>query len=1476
MDVRTAVKVCLFTDLVGSTDLKRRLGDAVAIALMARHDEAFRECLARFNGVEEGDTGDGFFASFDRPSDAVACALAFQQAMSALDPEHCIQVRVGLHMGEMSLLPPSGSRGGSKLLGLTVDTAARVMSLAAPGQILLTRHAFDSGRQYVRESPDGAAIEWAAHGAYAFKGVDEPLEVFEVGIVGLSPLRPPPESDKARRAVLSGVEELLGWRPAVGLTVPGRKGWVLERKIEALGFGETWLARQSATHESRAFKFCFEAEHLRALKREMALLRLMKRHLGERPDIVRLYDVRLDEAPFYLEMEFAATGSLFDWAASAGSLSQTPLQVRLELVAQIAEALAAAHSVGVIHKDIRPANVLVEQHGSGGPRARLTGFGIGQLTQVAGIPHAGITAVSLAAEAHVASGMTMSDTARPYLAPELRTGRAPTIQSDIYALGVLLYQMVVGDLGRSLQPGWQNDVADDRLREDIAACVAELTAARLTTADDLARRLRALPQRPVNRPSALDVTEAASDAPLSGRSASAMVTFKDDSIAALRDAFPGYQIIRELHRGGQGVVYQAHQKATNRKVAIKVLREGPFAGAADKARFDREVRVLAQLNHPNIVAIHDSGEAAAGCFFVMDYIAGSALDEHVEALSRRSGSVRGSEVSRRRSLRGRTAGRGTIEDTLRLFVKICSAVNAAHLRGIVHRDLKPSNVRVDADGEPRILDFGLAKTGMDLAAEAQPAAVTVTGQFVGSLPWASPEQAEGRPDLIAPTTDVYALGVMMYQLLTGQFPYVVAGNMRDVLTNILMAEPIRPSAVRRQIDDEVSTILLKCLAKERQRRYQNAGELCRDLEHYLAGEPIEAKRDSALYVVRKKLRRHRTAAAVTLVIVLVAVGGVMAVQAVRRAGERQLAELQRYYEQRSAAEEQQAATGGAAAPEAVERPPADAALIAHDATVRINVAGKPTALSPFRAASEADLFACDLLFETLFRRTPNLELFPNEHLVAAMEEPDDPRVRIVRLRPNLRWHDGSALTAEDVVFSWQRAIDPRVRSSRRQDAGRIEEVVAVDPHTVRFVLHEPHPTWRISMNFELAPLRLFIEHEADDPTLHESDYFQALHRRPVGCGPFQFVSWSDDELVLKRWPLYGERLPNVDRVVVRWTADANRRLEQFVAGEVDLCRLSEDQFNTAGFTPEFREVGESARHPDTQYYYLFWNCRPDHPFLGDPRVRRAMTHALDLERIKAQVTHNLAAACYGPWAADSPWFNPHVRRLKFDLHRAAQLLDQAGWRAGKDGLRRRLSGGAQSPSAVATAPDSTSPADDEGLSNHSSEPATDDETMTFGLMIDGESVKSRAIAEIFKADLARISVTLEIEPVDWSREFIPRRGGGDFDALIGAVTPAVDPDLNRVYFVTDGANNFGGYSNPEVDRLFELGATELDPAARARCYQEIHRLIYDDQPMTFLFHPPSLWAISKRLRGVEFSIRGPFLFHPGIQDWWVPRGMEGE
>lgn len=323
------------------------------------------------------------------------------------------------------------------------------------------------------------------------------------------------------------------------------------------------------------------------------------------------------------------------------------------------------------------------------------------------------------------------------------------------------------------------------------------------------------------------------------------------------DSFPGYGIEHEIHRGGQGVVYAAVQRSTGRRVALKVLREGAFAGPLDRARFEREIQVLASLNHPGIVAIHDSGSAGGRFYFVMDLIVGQPLDVYL--------------AGERRSVR----------ETLELFWSVCEAVDAAHLRGIIHRDIKPGNVRIDATGKPYVLDFGLAKLvnsssnplPEDAAAiDTCAAGVTMTGQFLGSMPWAAPEQAEGSPTRIDTRTDVYALGVLLFQMLTGRFPYPVTGGMREVLEHIVKTPPQRPRALRREINDEIETIVLKCLSKERERRYQTAGELARDVRRYLNNEPIEAKRDSLAYVLRKGLSRHRTAVAASALVALVVVG----------------------------------------------------------------------------------------------------------------------------------------------------------------------------------------------------------------------------------------------------------------------------------------------------------------------------------------------------------------------------------------------------------------------------------------------------------------------------------------------------------------------------------------------------------------------------------------------------------------------------
>lgn len=310
---------------------------------------------------------------------------------------------------------------------------------------------------------------------------------------------------------------------------------------------------------------------------------------------------------------------------------------------------------------------------------------------------------------------------------------------------------------------------------------------------------------------------------------------------------PGYGIVRELHRGGQGVVYLAEQDGTARKVAIKVLRHGSLSTESDRRRFEREVQVLAQISNPNIVGIIESGEFEGAYFYVMDYIAGSTLDEY--ALEH--------ELSR--------------SEILRLFATVCHAINSAHLRGVIHRDLKPGNVRVTPEGVPKVLDFGLAKVGQSALEdsdvgggvprpEATPTAddptVTQIGQFVGSLPWASPEQARGESEKIDVRSDVYALGVMLYQVMCGRFPYEITGPMARVIETICKTDPVRPRTIDRAMSGELETILLKPLAKQRELRYQTAGELARDMERYLAGEPIEAKRGNWRYLANKLLTRY--------------------------------------------------------------------------------------------------------------------------------------------------------------------------------------------------------------------------------------------------------------------------------------------------------------------------------------------------------------------------------------------------------------------------------------------------------------------------------------------------------------------------------------------------------------------------------------------------------------------------------------------
>jgi len=484
---RSELLTLVFSDLVGSTALKRERGDQAAGVLIARHRDLITSLTAGTGARIIDWAGDGCFLTFDAPSSAVSFGLSLQEAHSR-DSE-LPQVRVGIHLGEVTVV-------GTKVEGLAVDLAARVCSLAAPGQVLVSRSAFDSARQRLRADASGQPIAWRAHGPYLLKGTDDPVEICEAGREGISPLAAPPDSEKARRNVSEAQEDTLGWRPAVGLHIPGRPNWVLEQPLGEGGFGEVWLAAHEKTRARRVFKFCFEPERIRGLRREVVLFRLLRETLGARPDIAQILDWQFDSAPFFIESEYTEGGDLKAWAEGKGGLAEIPLETRLELVAQAAEALGAAHSVGVLHKDIKPGNILITAAVPGRPQACLTDFGIGLITNRDALAGKNITSAGLTETLSSSSSTSGSDTGtRMYMAPELIEGKAASTLSDIYALGVVLYQVVSGDFSRSLAPGWERDVTDELLREDIAACVDGDPARRLASASELAKHLRSLAER---------------------------------------------------------------------------------------------------------------------------------------------------------------------------------------------------------------------------------------------------------------------------------------------------------------------------------------------------------------------------------------------------------------------------------------------------------------------------------------------------------------------------------------------------------------------------------------------------------------------------------------------------------------------------------------------------------------------------------------------------------------------------------------------------------------------------------------------------------------------------------------------------------------------------------------------------------------------------------------------------------------------
>ena len=317
--------------------------------------------------------------------------------------------------------------------------------------------------------------------------------------------------------------------------------------------------------------------------------------------------------------------------------------------------------------------------------------------------------------------------------------------------------------------------------------------------------------------------------------------------ASARGAVAGFEIISELGRGGMGIVYKARHLRLKRLVALKVIRPDHDGSPEGLTRFEIEAEVVARLDHPNIVGIYEIGRAGGAPFVALELVEGGTLKDRLAGTPQ------------------------PVRDAAALLSMLARAIHAAHLAGILHRDLKPSNVLFSREGVPKIADFGLAKR-LDVEEGA-----TLTGQVIGTPSYMAPEQAQGWTPELGHAVDIYSLGAILYEMLTGR-PPIKGESQAETLRLVVEEDPVSPSSLRPKIPFDLETICLKCIARDPRQRYASALLLAEDLDRFLNDEPILARRTPLWERGKKLVQRHpviTTALATLLVATVVAIGAVL-------------------------------------------------------------------------------------------------------------------------------------------------------------------------------------------------------------------------------------------------------------------------------------------------------------------------------------------------------------------------------------------------------------------------------------------------------------------------------------------------------------------------------------------------------------------------------------------------------------------------
>lgn len=518
----------------------------------------------------------------------------------------------------------------------------------------------------------------------------------------------------------------------------------------------------------------------------------------------------------------------------------------------------------------------------------------------------------------------------------------------------------------------------------------------------------------------------------------------------------------------------------------------------------------------------------------------------------------------------------------------------------------------------------------------------------------------------------------------------------------------------------------------------------------------------------------------------------------------------------------------------------------YNATMNRLIYGDVNSTNPVLASSIVEADILGLIGFGLFSFDEKLKPFASKDSVVSWQASEDGMYDKVVMRKDMTWSDGKPITAHDIKFSFLAIMTEAVPvTAQRSGTDKLKWVEAYDDQTVVFFHKEPTSVNIWNVNYSIIPKHIYERTLPADPTLKTSSAHLELEENPIVGGGYVIKERvRDSHIVLERressYMYEGKQVrdkPYYKTMRFRIRPNPSVALQSVLAGDADDMMLTPEQWTSQTKGNDFYKVATKVVGEEWTEFHFCWNTKK--PFFTDKKVRKAMSYAYDHQQMLKVLRYGLDRACVGTFHPSSPWCPPTPPKPYVqDFDKAEQLLDEAGWKdSDGDGVRDKMINGKK---------------------------------VTFDFTIITVNKDDRIkICNLLKENLEQIGIRCTVRPQDFPT-VIQALVSRDYEAAFGGWGTGTDPYTTENIFKTGEERNYAEYSNPVVDKLFEQGLKEFDFEKRRKIYQRIHEILWEDQPYTWLFYQNGYFAFSKRLRGYEFSPRGPFHFSPGIGAIWTP------